>query len=178
MTAMTSVFRMALVSALLAAASGCANDPSAGYTMAGLYAEDIESVAVPIWNRDTRVFRRELETRLTEALVKRIELDTPYKVTDKSRADTILTGTILTVSQRVLGVNPDLGTPRDIELQIAVTFSWTDLRTGKVLVKRTNFVSAGVYSQAEPLNEDFFIGSSSAIDLLAQRVVQTMEKPW
>ncbi len=178
MTAMTSALRMAMVLSLLAAAAGCSIDPSAGYTTASLFAQDIESVAVPIWNRDTRVFRRELETRLAEALVKRIELDTPYKVTDKSRADTILTGTILTVKQRVLGVNPDLGTARDVELQMVVSFAWTDLRTGEVLAERTNFVSAGVYSQAEPLNEDFFWGSSSAIDLLAQRVVQTMEKPW
>lgn len=166
------------VAALLAATAGCSTDPSAGYTTASLFPDDVETVAVPIWTRGGAIFRRELETRFTEALVKRIELDTPYKVTDKSRADTILEGTIVAVNQRVLGVNVDVGAPRQIEIQVAVAFTWTDLRTGEIRLRRNKFISAGVYSEAEPLNEDFFLGSTIALDLLAQRVVQTMEKPW
>lgn len=167
----------ALVAACLLGA-GCSSDPNLGYSTEGLYPDDVATVAVPIPTRDARVFRRELETRLAEALVKRIELDTPYKVTDKSRADTILESRLVWVNQRVLGVNPNVGEPREIELQMSVSFTWTDLRTGEIRARRTNLVAAGVYSPADPLNEDFFEGSASAIDLMARRVVAALQKPW
>ena len=158
---------------------GCASDPAKGYSIqADLYRPGIKTVAVPLWRQGTQVYRRDLEMRLTEALVKRIELDTPYKVTDKSKADTMLEGTIVSVSQRVLSFNPRQGTPRDQQVRIVVDLTWTDLRTGEVLVKRKGLRAAGVYYPAEPLSEGFFQGSADAINRLAQRIVETMERPW
>jgi len=164
---------------VLAGAAGCASKASQGYSLQqSLYREGIESVAVPIWQRGADVFRRDIETRLTEAIIKRVQLDTPYKVVDKSKADTVLEGTIVRVDQRVLSFNPRLGTPRDLQIRIVVRFTWTDLRTGEILVEQNNFRAAGVYYPTEPLDEDFFLGSADAIDLLAGRVVEKMEKPW
>ena len=94
----------AVMSALVVAAmalAGCVEmdgDGQDSYTMRDQYRDGITSVYVPMWGRGKDVYRRELEFRLTEAVVKRIELDTKYKVTDRSRADTELAGEIVTVT--------------------------------------------------------------------------------
>ena len=181
------------------AAPGCSDDPKLGYTMKSLYRDDVKSVAVPIWARGRNVYRREVEMRLTEALVKRIQLDTSYKVTEKPRADTILEGTIDRIDQQVLSKNPDTGRPRELDVTFVLSFTWTDLRTGKVLAKESNFKVAGTYSPEEPLGdgyfqerrnlapamarrapekEDFFLGSEDVINRAARLIVEKMEAEW
>jgi hypothetical protein len=167
---------VALVAALTL--SGCTGGASGPYSTEPMYRQDVRTVAVPIWTRGDSVYRRDLEFRLTEAIVKRLELNTPYRVADKSSADTMLEGQILEVSQRVLSVNPNLGTPRQLQLQLVVAYTWTDLRTGEILVEKPRFVSAGVYSDTQSLDEDFFLGSAEAVNQLAERVVESLEQSW
>ena len=158
---------------------GClSDDPTLGYTARSQYRQGIRTVAVPIWTRGKDVYRRDIEIRLTEALVKRIELDTPYKVTTKQQADTILTGTIDTISQQTLSFDPDSGDPREMQLTFTVSFKWEDLRTGNVVVEKKNFRVAGVYLPPAPFNENFFQGSEDLLDKLARRIVETMEADW
>jgi hypothetical protein len=149
-----------------------------GYTLDSQYRQGIKTVAVDIFGRGKDVYRRELETRSTEAIVKRIEHDTPYKVTVKSRADTRLTGTIDTVEQRILSFNPDTGLPREMELTLTVSFTWTDLRSGKALAEVSDMRVSGAYVREAPLTEDFFQGSEGVLDRLARRVVEKMEAEW
>jgi len=157
---------------------GCATDPSAGYTTAQQFPEGIDSVCVPIWNRAKPVYRRGWEDRLTEALVKRIELDTPYEVTTKARADTELTGSIDRISQRVLSFNPDTGRARELEVTFTTSFRWTDLRSGEVILERNNFRIAGTYIEECGFSEDFFQGGEDVVNELAKRIVEQMESPW
>ena len=159
-------------------ACGCASDPTQGYTVKSQYPTNIRTVAVPIWTRGKEVFRRELELQLTEAIIKRLELSTPYKVVDKTRADTELRGTIDGVSQRVLSFNPDSGEPREKEITYSVSFTWTDLRSGKVLAKRKAFRQAGVYIPPAPFGEDFYQGSEDVINKLAQRIIEQLQAEW
>ena len=167
-----------LLAGVLAAAGGCATDPTKGYTTKSQYVEGVKTIAVPIWTRGKEVYRRGIEMRLTEALVKRIELDTPYKVTAKSRADTEIRGKIDRISQRVLSFNPDTGMAREKEITLTVSFTWTDLRSGKVLAKRGNFRQAGTYIPLDPLGEDFFQGSEDVVNKLAVRIVEQMAAEW
>lgn len=179
---MTRIMHTAVVVALpalvLAVLGGCADNPADGYSFSPGYPEDVRTVAVPIWQVGPNVYRRELEFRLTEALVKRIELDTPYKVADRADADTLLTGTVDGVSQRVLSTNPDTGMPREMEMTLNVSFTWSDLRSGDVRAERSNVRVSGTYIPHEPVSEDFFIGSEDVIDRLARRVVEQMESDW
>lgn len=169
---------MLILTAGALAGAGCDVDPATGYTTASMYPEDVQTVAVDIFYRGPEVYRRDLETRLTESIIKRIQLDTPFRVVDKSNADTLLEGVIVSVDQRTLSWNPRTEEPRDIQLRITVDYRWTDLRTGEIRVERKNFRAAGVYYYPEPLSEDFFEGSQGAIETLAERMVQTMESPW
>lgn len=160
-----------LVTAAVATA-GC------GYSTESMFPKDVSSVHVPIWTVGKDVYRREIETRLTEALIKRLAMDTPYKIASKGQADTELTGTITRIEQRVLSNNPDTGQPRDMEITMVVSFRWTDLRSGKVRVTIDDFKVTGIYLPSSPLSEDFFQGSEDVLNEAAKRIVEKLETEW
>ena len=170
----------AIILALAAAAlAGCANfDPTKDYTVSSQYPSDVKTVCVPIFNRGAAVFERDLEIRLTEALGKRIEAETHYKVVDKARADTLLTGTLKRIQRHVMSFDPNTGQARDIELALTVDFLWTDLRSGQVRVEKKDFPISATYIQLAPFSEDFFQGSEDALNRIALRMVEQMARPW
>jgi len=176
---LTRIALATLLAGAAAAGAGCANpDPAAGYTMVSQYRPGIRTVAVPIWDRGPHEFRRDIEIRIAEALVKHIEATTPYKVVGAARADTLLTGTLKEVEQRVLTYDPRTGTAREIQIRFVCDFTWKDLRTGQVLVAREDFKVATEYVPESPLSEDFFQGSEDAANKLARRVVEHFARPW
>ena len=162
-----------LVAMLLAGLAGCGN-----YTMENQYRTGISTVSVPIWTRGKDVYRRDLEQPLTEAITKRIEQDTPYKIVGKDKADTELTGKIVRIEQQVLSRNPDTGLARDLEATFILAFTWKDLRTGKILKQHSNFRVADTYITESPISEDFFQGSEAVINRVARRIVEQMEADW
>ena len=166
------------VAATMAALTGCSNDPNSGYTGKSMYRTNIKTIAVPMTARGEDVYRRENEMRMTEALVKRIELNTPYKVTVQSRADTTLTSSIEQINQSVMSYNPDTGDPRDISVTFIVSFKWIDNRTGKVLAEEKAYPITATYISESPFNEQFFQGSESVINKVAERIVEHMEREW
>ena len=79
--------QVGLLSATLT--SGCATDPTEGYSAVSPFPSGISTVCVEIFKNNT--FDREVEFELADAIIKQIEARTPYKVTPPARADTILT---------------------------------------------------------------------------------------
>jgi hypothetical protein len=61
---------------------------------------------------------------------------------------------------------------------MVVSFTWTDLRTGKTLAERTNFAVTDTYLPHEPFSETYFQGSEALINRLARRIVEQMESDW
>ncbi len=160
---------LAMVSASMSA--GC-------YSTQTLYRPNIKTVAVQIFARGENVYRRDLEIALTEAVIKRMQLDTPYRQSSKERADTLLTGSLDLISQRVLSFNPDTSVPRELEMTFSVSITWTDLRTGEQIVKKSNIRASGTYIPHAPIGEDFFQGSQDVIDRAAKFIVEKMEADW
>ena len=78
-----------------------------GYTTARPFRTDIQTIHVDMFH--SKEFRRELEFRLTEALVKRLEMDTPYRIAPRRTADMLLTGEILAVENRAFAGSPCVG---------------------------------------------------------------------
>jgi hypothetical protein len=104
-----------------------------GYTTQPNYRPGIHTVRVPIFYN--RTYFRGLEFQLTEAVIHEIESKTPYKVVSCNQAaDTELTGTILSYTKGLLNVN-NVNEQRDVEITLAVEFTWRDLRTGEALSK-------------------------------------------
>ncbi len=146
-----------------------------GYSTKRPFPSDIQTVAVEMI--DSREFRRDLEFALTEALTKRIEMDTPYRIADKSVADTCLSGEILEVQQRTLGKQFQTNEPREIGATIIMRYRWEDLRDGRILVERPRFVHMEAY--IPPVGESFKKGVDvRGLDRMAERIVETMETPW
>lgn len=154
---------------------GCGNvDPKSGYTSRSLFDEDIKSVEVKIFS--TKEFRRGLEFELAEALVKRIEAETPYRVVEGSRADTVLEGQVIKVHQRVLADLYGSDLPAEKQQQLEVSFTWKDRRNGQILAKERSVRVVAEYTP--PVGEDFFRGQQELMDKMARRIVTLMRQSW
>ncbi|HCA48980.1 MAG TPA: hypothetical protein DEP12_01150, partial [Planctomycetaceae bacterium] len=107
-----------------------------------LFRPDIRTVHVPIVQSES--FRRGLGERLTEAIVKEIELRTPYKVVDASNADSIFQARLVDEHKRVIAEN-QFDEARDIETLMILEVSWLD-RQGQQLIQRTEIpLDEGIY---------------------------------
>jgi len=167
---------------LLVVVAGCGysqsggenNKQQSGYHWNSLYREDIQTVAVPIFT--TTDFRRGVEFRLTEAVIKQLELHAPYKVVPKERADTILEGQVTSVKVGTLSRDFFTNLPREQEVLITVDLTWKDLRTGKILLQRRGLQQDAVFHP--PLGEGEFVGAQQAIERIALVIVQEMQADW
>lgn len=179
MTATSKWFlSLSLAVAALACPWGCSSDGHSGYTMESPYRHGISTVAVPIWQRGSKEFRRDIEIQLTDALVKTIQAETPYRIVDRTKADTILEGTLVRITQHVLSFDPNNAQAREIEITMIVDFTWKDLRTGRILAEKKNFRASSTYIPLEPFSEDFFLGNQDVLNKIALRIVEQMQEPW
>src|SRR6185369_1307854 len=79
-----NAMRLVILAVLALALAGCGysqsggenNKQQSGYHWNSLYREDIQTVAVPVFS--TKDYRRGIEFRLTEAVIKQLELHAPY----------------------------------------------------------------------------------------------------
>ena len=90
-----------------------------------LYAPDVATVYVPMIESDS--YRRDLGERLTEAVVKEIELKTPYKVVSTPDADSILSARLLTDTRKTLVENA-FDDPRVSETEMRAEVTWLNRR--------------------------------------------------
>jgi hypothetical protein len=147
-----------------------------GYSHGGTFPKDIASIAVPIFQNRTEY--RDVEFDLTEALIKEIELKTPYKVVRSGDADTILVGVVTGVEQRVLSRRPVGGLPQDMEVLVTVSFEWKHQRTGESLRDRRGFTTAGRHVPGRPIGEPFEVARHEAVQQLARDIVAVMRADW
>lgn len=146
-----------------------------------LYAPDIRTVYVPVFESNS--YRRNLGERLTEAIIKEIELKTPYKVVGTPDADSVLSGRILQDTKRILVEAPtDEG--RLLQANFVVAVQWVD-RRGDALRELQYFPlpdSALDVSQTASLMPEVghSVASSQqqALQRLAGQIVGLMEEPW
>ncbi|MCK6485355.1 MAG: hypothetical protein HUU22_02860 [Phycisphaerae bacterium] len=136
--------------------------------------QPIRTIAVEIF--ESREFRRGLELQLAEALMKRIEAETPYRLASRENADTLLTGEIKEIRQSTIGRDFRRNRPRETAMTLIIAFHWKNLRTGRTLVERPNFIQTVDY--VRPLGEDFYDASQEAMDKIAERIVEQMESEW
>lgn len=145
-----------------------------GYQNSWLHPEDVKTVYVEMF--DTQSFRRGYEYQLTDAVCKRLEAQTPYKiVSDRNVADTILTGQ-MTIVSGVLSTNVYTGRALENEATIGVIVTWKNLRTGELIVDKQQVYASGSFSSQ--LGQTFDSAAAQAVNKAAVRVVELMEKPW
>ena len=147
-----------------------------GYGTGGLYPDDVQTVAVPVFANATAY--SEFEFLLTEALKKQIEAKTPYKVTGSAAADTILSGRIVRVDQRLLGRQVRAGLPQELEVSVTLDFEWKNQLTGQSIRQRRGFTRVGRYVVAAPVAEPLAAGLAQAADRVAEAIVAAMSLDW
>jgi hypothetical protein len=153
---------------LLPTLGGC------GYHHGWLHRPEVQTVYVEMF--DTKSFRRGYEFTLTDAICKRIESQTPYKiVSNRETADTVLSG-YMTIGNVVLATDRYTGRPLEYESAMAVVVTWKDLKTGRLLVDRQEVTGTATYS--DQLGQTIDYSLNRAANNAAMRVVELMEIPW
>ena len=164
--------------AFLAALAGCA-----GYQVGtqSLYPCHIQTVYVPIFESNS--FRRNLGERLTEAVMKEIELKTPYKVVGSPAADSVLSGKIVSDTKHMTTPSP-LGDPRQLEVAFRVQVKWSDragnaLREeGSVPLDESTVEAQSSAKVVAEVGQSIASGQQQAIQRAAEQIVALMEAPW
>src|SRR3972149_4640267 len=114
---------------VVALISGC------GYSTKSLISRKVDSIYIPVFDNTT--FRRGLEFELTKAVKDEIMSKTNLKIVQKDSADTILNGTITSVTEGIL--TQDI-TDNIVEsrLTIHVDIKLVDRRTDRVLISESD----------------------------------------
>lgn len=176
--------------AVLMLAVGCAGYRSGA---GSLYAPDIHTVYVPMIESDS--FRRDLGERLTEAVVKEIELKTPFKVVATPNADSLLEIRLLGDSRATLAEDAT-DNPRLQENHLRAEVAWRSRRQMPLAAPQTIALPGAFAESALPPGVADLVGVSQrtpliheagqtlasqqqlAIQRLAEQIVATMEEPW
>jgi predicted small lipoprotein YifL len=152
-----------------------------GYTVGNSYQPDVQTVYVPIFENQT--FRRGYEYQITEAVQRKIQSRTPFRLAKGADADTRLTGTIKKINKSVLGTTQN-DDPRNLNLQFIVEVTWEDMRSGQILSQQQVPINADVVqlisqaSFAPEVGQSLATATQRATDELANQIVQLMEAPW
>jgi hypothetical protein len=146
-----------------------------GYSNRSLFPADIQSVCVQMFDNDS--FRRGVEYELTDALAKRIEALTPYKIISSSdRADTVLSGRIKAIDTTILSTERQTGRALEKEVRLTAVVKWENLKTGKYLLDDEIVTATATFSEWQ--NQSFEYASTLAANKLAQKIVEKMEIKW
>ncbi|MFI4910952.1 MAG: LPS assembly lipoprotein LptE [Sedimentisphaeraceae bacterium JB056] len=169
-----------VVCAVFVTLSGCTD-----YTQGWPYPEDVDSVYVEMFN--SKSLRRGAEYTLTDAICKQLEVQTPYKiVSDRSRADSIIYGEIVSLGDTVLSTEVETGMPIEKETRLALVFSWKDLNTGKMYVNEKQVTASASYIREKKssdlatynLSQSFEYAADVAVNKAAEKVVESMRLEW
>lgn len=156
--------------AALAGIGGCA-----GYSNESLFPKEVGSVYVEMF--DNQTYWRGVEYELTDALAKRIEAETPYKIiSSRDRADSVISGQIVSINQLWVSTERETGQPLEKEVELQATVNWKNLKTGELLISNKSVSGSASYSDFQ--KQDFLYASNVAANNLARRIVELMEKEW
>jgi hypothetical protein len=176
-----------------------------GYSLGSRARPNIKTVRVTIFRNTT--FFRDVEYELTQAVIKRIEDTTPYKVVN-GPADAELLGTVKVGASHVLLQN-ELNQARNRDFTLVVEVSFVDTRTGQdyflpvtlqpavntgpVPTPQTDVLTPPmpppthnlrpmIFSKTAPyaqeLGQSFATAKQRVLDELAVSIVNAMECPW
>jgi len=146
-----------------------------GYSNESLFPQDVNTVCLEMF--DNRTFRRNVEYELSDALAKRIEADTPYKiVSSRDRADTVISGQIVSITEFALSLERELGGVLEKEVELQAVVNWKNLKTGELLIPNQPVIASASYTPLQ--SQDFAYASSLAANNLARKIVELMEKKW
>ncbi|MFH1883943.1 MAG: LPS assembly lipoprotein LptE [Planctomycetota bacterium] len=167
------VFFPILIAAACLGLCGCAE--LSGYSNESLFPQKVDSICLEMF--DNQTFRRGTEYELSDALSKRIEVETPYKiVSSRDRADTVISGQIVSIAEFALSTERETGRVLEKEVELEALVNWKNLMTGELLIDNQSVTASASYSEYQ--QQDFKYASSLAANNLARKIVELMERKW
>jgi len=158
---------------LTLALCGCAE--LSGYSNESMFPQEVDSICLEMF--DNQTFRQGAEYELSDALSKRIEVETPYKiVSSRDRADTVITGQIVSIGELALSTERETGRVLEKEVELQAVVNWKNLKTGELLIDNESVSASASYSIYQ--KQDFKYASTLAANNLARKIVELMEKKW
>ncbi|MEK0450864.1 MAG: hypothetical protein RL088_3132 [Verrucomicrobiota bacterium] len=157
----------------------------AGYTVGPIKPTPMKSVrriAVRNWKNDTLEPR--VESMIATMIIKQIQQDGTFEVTDEARADAVLDGTLLSIDRRpVRSLRGNILQTREYQLTLRGRYSVTEKATGKILDQRnligvTSFFVTGQNLLAADSNQDERQALPYAIEEMATRLTSTISEGW
>jgi len=126
---------------------------------------------------DNATFQRDLEYDLTDAIAKRIDSETPYRiVSNRNRADTVLSGKITGIGSSTLTVERETGRALEDQAEVTAVFSWKNLKTGEYLLENVSVSATAGYSYFQ--GQSFDYATKAAANKLGERIVEQMQAKW
>ena len=156
--------------------TSCETDPTVGYSSSSLYPKQYQSIAIPIFQNSTMT--RDVEFMLTDAIIKEIQVHSPYRVVDKHVAETLLTGTITSMKLSTLSRSRTTGLDNEVLFKVVIDFEWYDQVNGNRIVGRKNFASSAVFIPSRPSSEPLAIGQFAVVQQLASDINDQMQASW
>src|SRR5690606_34899940 len=101
---------------------------------------------------------------------------TPWKVTDRRSADTILEGEIVSVGSQPISRDRFTTLPQEQLFTIRMNLLLKDLRTGRILMERRDYEQSVSYYPT--LGEGTFTGQQESVERLAVAIVRELESDW
>ncbi len=142
----------------------------------------VKTLAVPTFKNETLEPR--VEVLLANTLIKQIQQDGTYKITDEKNADATVECTLEELDRRPQrSVRGDLLVTREYELSMRIRYRVIDTKTGRELMGRsvsgqTNFFVSGVNAITADVLQDEHQALPLAMEEAATRLVAQISEGW
>ncbi len=169
-----------LLALLTLSLCGCA-----GYTVGPIKPtpmKQIHRIAVRNWKNDTLEPR--MEVLIATMIIKQLQQDGTYEITDEARADAILDGTLLAIDRRpTRSLRGNILQTREYQLTLRARYTLTEKGTGKPIEQRningvTSFFVTGQNIATADSNQDERQAIPLAIEDLATRLTSVLSEGW
>lgn len=174
--AIAPVLAVASTLAAVGLISACANSPDRGYAFGGTLDPSVRTVAVVIFENDT--LHTGFETTLSEAIIKRFQQHTAWRVTDADTADAVLRGSVEQIRLIAISTRVGPGLVQEQGVRVTVDFELLDNRRGGTVLQREDFTSLASFIPAQPTQERISVGYRNAAETLAIDIVDELGNTW
>ena len=148
--------------------------PACGYTTRSMISEDYRTIAVPVFENETR--RHDLQFEVTRAVVEELNARTHLTVvSDASSADLVLSGRLVDVDEDTIS-RRNKQRPRDAVVFVSAEIEVKETASGESVVSPRRVTERENYSYL--VQEDLRTSREEAVRALAERVVRQLEEGW
>lgn len=160
-----------LISCLVAMALGCSHYSTSSRSLPS----HIRTIAIPLFQNAT--VENGIIGPLTDAIVSRFVIDNQLKVVDSRDADSIISGTIVSVTEESVSFEQNVDT-RETRLWIVASIRYEDVRQNSVIWEDLDMRAWGVFESASGTTEDRNEGVEQAVTRMADDILNKTVAGW